>query len=144
VRAAAALVLLALSACGTNGPPFQRYKSIPDGKGRLYAYSAPSTFPGVGETVSVGDQELATLPAGEYVTVALKPGYYSFIFSRRVGGDLKRRIHIQEGRAVYCGYLPEQQHEKTQYWCTDEKEDHDFELRQCTLGEVKPSELWEP
>jgi hypothetical protein len=140
----ARLCALAAASCASSGPVFDRYAAIPSGKGRLYVYQPPATF-GAAEVVWLAGHELAKVGAGEYVTIAIAPGRYTFTFA---GGllhpDFDRRIHIRAGQAVYCGYLPDQDYEKTKYFCTDEKEDHDYDLRLCSQAQPNADPAWEP
>jgi len=138
-------IAAAAAACSSTGPRFAGYSSIPAGKGRLYVYQSPGGLGSTGELVWLAGKELATVEPGEYVTVVVPPGRYTFTFR---GGmlrpDVDRRIHIRPGKTVYCGYLPDQQYEKTKYFCTDEREDHDYDLRRCSLGQANSDPAWEP
>jgi hypothetical protein len=141
---ALAVLPLAALACASSGPMFGGYAPIPKGKGRLYVYQPQGGLGSSGELVWLGGHELANLGAGSYVTVAIAPGRYTFTFEGGVRHpDVDRRIHITAGDAVYCGCLPDQEHDKTRYFCTDDKEDHDYDLRRCRLVEATADPAWE-
>jgi hypothetical protein len=145
-----ALCALLVAACAQRGEPFGRYAPIPEGRGRLYLYVAPTTVTALSPSLSLvlDGRPLATLRSRGYVTVTLSPGEHLIVAdpSLNVVGhstQMTRMIQIFADEPTFCGYYPAATEREGRLRCSGEAAKHE-PMKECRLAPYEPDSTWQP